>query len=320
MLRSTDSRKLTPPRAWRRRLARPYKAPNVWSHLCLFNPLYDFNTLLTMTFLPNRVVGISEDIGRLYGRWLGSIDERLDAPDCDRYELCRTVLTEVHFPHLSGVDPATLPLPTQVLLAQMDARNVTLEPEYYAEIDLERYERVKPLIWLWEMFDRSALAENVHLGVKFRRLLAKRIFRKCGHNFKAFHHVKMSFGYNLEVGDNVVVHRHVLLDDRGGIRLGDGVSVSDFANVYSHSHGVVEGRDITTPVTVIDAGVRVTYHATVMSGVHLAEGSMLGAFGVATKDTEPHAIYAGIPAKKIKDKPDESRRPPTPDPLADPEG
>ena len=302
------------------RLARPWKAPNVWSHLGLFNPLYHFNTLLTMTFLPNRVVGISEDIGRLYGRWLGSIDERLDAPDCDRYELCRTVLTEVHFPHLSGVDPATLPLPTQVLLAQMDARNVTLEPEYYAEIDLERYERVKPLIWLWEMFDRSALAENVHLGVKFRRLLAKRIFRKCGHSFKAFHHVKMSFGYNLEVGDNVVVHRHVLLDDRGGIRLGDGVSVSDFANVNSHSHGVVEGRDITTPVTVIDAGVRVTYHATVMSGVHLAEGSMLGAFGVATKDTEPHAIYAGIPAKKIKDKPDESRRPPTPDPLADPEG
>jgi len=273
-----------------------------------------------MPFLPNRVVEISEDAGRLYGLWLGSIDERLDAPDCDRYELCRTVLTEIHFPHLSDVDPATLPVPTQVLLAQMDARNVTLEPEYYAEIDLELYERVKPLIWLWEMFDRSVLAENIHLGIKFRRLLAKRIFRKCGRNFKAFHHVKISFGYNLEVGDNVVVHRHVLLDDRGGISLGDGVSVSDFANVYSHSHGVVEGRDITTPVTIIDAGVRVTYHATVMSGVHLAEGTMLGAFGVATKDTEPNAIYAGIPAKKIKDKPEVSRRPPTLDPLADPEG
>ena len=274
----------------------------------------------TMPFLPNRVVEISEDAGRLYGLWLGSIDERLDAPDCDRYELCRTVLTEIHFPHLSDVDPATLPVPTQVLLAQMDARNVTLEPEYYAEIDLELYERVKPLIWLWEMFDRSVLAENIHLGIKFRRLLAKRIFRKCGRNFKAFHHVKISFGYNLEVGDNVVVHRHVLLDDRGGIRLGDGVSVSDFANVYSHSHGVVEGRDITTPVTVIDTGVRITYHATVMSGVHLAEGTMLGAFGVATKDTEPNAIYAGIPAKKIKDKPEVSRRPPTLDPLADAEG
>jgi galactoside O-acetyltransferase len=270
-----------------------------------------------MPFLPNRVVSISEDAAGLYDRWLGSMEERLDAPDCDRYELCRTVLTEIHFPHLSGVDPKTLPVATQVALAQMDARNVTLEPEYYAEIDLEQYEPIKPLIWLWEMFDRSALAENVHLGVKFRRILARRIFRKCGHNFKAFHHVKLSFGYNLEVGDNVVVHRYVLLDDRGGISLGDGASVSDFANVYSHSHDLVEGRHITTPVTIIEAGVRVTYHATVMSGVRLAEGTMLGAFGVATKDTEPHAIYAGIPAKKIKDKPDPSRRPPTPDPLAD---
>ena len=270
-----------------------------------------------MTFLPNRVVGISEGAEQLYGRWLGSIEERLDAPDCDRYELCRTVLTEIHFPHLNGIDPGTLPVGTQVALAQMDARNATLEPEYYAEIDLGRYERVKPLIWLWEMFDRSTLAENVHLGVKFRRILAKRIFRKCGDNFKAFHHVKLSFGYNLEVGDNVVVHRHVLLDDRGGISLGDGVSVSDFANVYSHSHDVVEGREITTPVTRIDAGVRVTYHATVMSGVHLAAGSMLGSFAVATKDTEPNGVYAGIPAKKIKDKPVASRKPPTPDPLAD---
>ena len=284
--------------------------------------LYHCSVLLqqrsTMTFLPNRVVGISEAAEQLYAHWLESIDERLHAPDCDRYELCRTVLTQVHFPHLSGADPTTLPVATQVALAQMDARNVTLEPEYYAEIDVERYERVKPLIWLWEMFDRSSLAENVHLGVKFRRILAKRIFRKCGDNFKAFHHVKLSFGYNLEVGDNVVVHRHVLLDDRGGISLGDGVSVSDFANVYSHSHDVVEGREITTPVTVIDAGVRVTYHATVMSGVHLAEETMLGSFAVATKDTEPRGIYAGIPAKKIKDKPVASRKPPSPDPLADP--
>ena len=270
-----------------------------------------------MAFLPNRIVAISENADQLYQRWLASIEERLDASDCDRYELCRTLLTEIHFPNLGGDDPLTLPLATQVTLSQLDARNVTLEPEYYAEIDLERYERVKPLIWLWEMFDRSVLAENVHLGVKFRRILARRIFKKCGRNFKAFHHVKISFGYNLEVGDDVVVHRHVLLDDRGGIRLGDGVSISDFANVYSHSHGVVEGREISTPVTIIDAGVRVTYHSTVMSGVHLAEGSMLGAFAVATRDTEPNGVYAGIPAKKIKDKPAESRRPSTPDPLAD---
>ena len=257
---------------------------------------------------------------RLYDAWLESVEERLDDPSCDRYELCRSVLTGIHLPELVGVDQRTLPLSTQVLVAQMDARSVTMEPEYYADTDLERYERVKPLIWMWEGFDRSALGENVHLGVRFRRILAKRIFRNCGKNFKAFHHVKLSFGYNLEVGDDVVVHRHVLLDDRGGIKLGDGASISDFANIYSHAHDLVEGRDITTPVTVIGAGVRITYHATVMSGVHMGDGTMLGSFGMATRDTDPQSVYAGIPAKKIKDKPSRERPPPTPDPLADDEG
>ncbi|MEE8148327.1 MAG: acyltransferase, partial [Longimicrobiales bacterium] len=121
----------------------------------------------------------------------------------------------------------------------------------------------------------------------------------------------------MEVGDDVVVHRHVLLDDRGGIRLGNRASVSDFANIYSHSHDVLESREIATPQTVIGDGVRITYHATVMSGVHVAEDTMIGSFGVATRDTEPHSIYVGIPAKMVKKKPQAERQPPTKDPLAE---
>ena len=70
----------------------------------------------------------------------------------------------------------------------------------------------------------------------------------------------------------------------------------------------MEGRNIETPVTIIGDEVRITYHATVMSGVHMAEGTMLGSFGVATRNTEPHSVYAGIPARKIKDKPMNRRR------------
>ncbi len=127
----------------------------------------------------------------------------------------------------------------------MDPRNVTLEPEYYADCDDARFQRVKPLLWLWYSFDRSPLGgQNVWLGVELRRLLAKHIFKRCGENFKAFHNVEFSFGYNMEVGDNVVVHRNVLLDDRGGIVLGNNVSISDYANIYSHTHSIVdaEGR------------------------------------------------------------------------------
>ena len=265
------------------------------------------------SFLPLRSVPLPEAAEAVYAEWLGSIDRALQDPACDRNELCREVLTDLYAPW-----PAAGSFHA-VASAQFDPRNVTLEPEYYWETDLERYARVKPLIWLWEMFDKSPLGENIDLGIRFRRVLAPRIFKRCGRNFKAFHHVKLSFGYNLEVGDDVVVHRHVLLDDRGGIRIGNRASVSDFVNVYSHSHDIVDGRDVRTPQTVIGDGVRITYHATVLAGVTLGENSMVGTGAIVTKDVPAHWVAIGIPARPVKRKPEREKPPRTPDPLADPE-
>lgn len=273
-----------------------------------------------MSFLPLRPVPVANAAQSLYDEWLAWIREALDDPETDRDELCRSILTDIYYPGLSGTDVAGLSATQRVALGQMDPRNVTLEPEYYLETDLERYTPRKPLLWLWEMFDRSALGENVELGIHFRRILANHVFGSCGKNFKAFTHVRVSFGYNLNVGDNVVIHRHVLLDDRGGIEIGDGSSVSDFANVYSHSHNIVDGRIVYLPKTVIGKGVRITYHATILAGAHVADDSMVGAGSMLTKSTEPHWVYVGVPARKVKEKSAEERAakaPRIPDPMAD---
>ena len=130
---------------------------------------------------------------------------------------------------------------TRAALLALDPRHVTLEPEYYHEIDPVRYARVKPLLWLWQSFDRSPLGGgNVDVGVRLRRILARHVFRSCGRNFKCFQFVEFSFGYNIEVGDDAVIHRHVLLDDRERIVLGESRLDSDYANVYTHSHDLVE--------------------------------------------------------------------------------
>lgn len=276
------------------------------------------DNVLSMSFLPLRPVPVSGAADSLYREWLDWLSDALDDPHCDRNELCTKVLTDIYYPQFSGVDIASLPLTTRVTLAQLDPRNITLEPEYYDEIDLERYAPRKPLIWLWEMFDRSPLGENVELGIHFRRLLASHVFARCGKNFKAFTHVRFSFGYNMEVGDNVVIHRHVLMDDRGGIEIGDGSSVSDFANVYSHSHNIVDGRIVYLPKTTIGKAVRITYHATILAGVHVADDSMVGAGSMLTRDTESHWVYVGVPARKAKEKPKDERsnkKPRTPDPM-----
>jgi galactoside O-acetyltransferase len=265
-----------------------------------------------MPFLPLRALPAAGNAS-VSDAWLDRIADRLANPRgdiaADRALLCRETLAELFYPEYAAnwetaVADEKLPMGTRLALSTLDPRNITLEPEYYGECDDAKFQPVKPLLWLWYSFDRTvAGGQNVGLGVKLRRLLAKRIFKRCGENFKAFQFVEFSFGYNMEVGDNVVVHRYVLLDDRGGIQIADNVSISDFANIYSHTHSIVDQRDVTNAVTVLDEGVRVTYHATVLAGVHVGEQGMVGASAVATKDVRPYHVYVGIPAKSVRVKP-----------------
>lgn len=241
-------------------------------------------------------------------QWLEKLDAELKA-GANRSEVCRRALCEIAYPEFANnwetaINDTRLALATRLALSALDPGNVTLEPEYYAECDDARFQKVKPLLWLWYSFDRTIPGgQNVELGVQLRRVLARYIFKRCGENFKAFQHVEFSFGYNMEVGDNVVVHRHVLLDDRGGISLGNNVSISDFANVYSHTHSIIDQRDVTDALTRLEDGVRITYHATVLAGVHVGEQAMVGAMAVATKDVRPYHVYVGIPAKSVRVKP-----------------
>jgi acetyltransferase-like isoleucine patch superfamily enzyme len=273
-----------------------------------------------MPFLPLRKVPLPSATTQLYSEWLAGIAERLDRPGCDRNELCRQILTELYYPHMAGRSPESLGAGPRVALAQLDPRNITLESEYYADIDPERFAPVKPLLWLWEMFDKSPAGENIALGVKLRRILARHIFKRCGANFKCFQFVKFSFGYNIEAGDNVVIHRYVLLDDRGGIVLGDRASVADYGNVYSHTHDLGDQRIVTSPVTTLGDGARVTYHATVLAGADLEPDSMLGALAVATRNVPSGQVALGIPALPRLNKPPMAQRrvyPASVDPLAD---
>ena len=265
-----------------------------------------------MPYLPLRTLP-PRPLDSISKAWLERLAERIAQPSTDvaahRSVICRETLAELVFPEYAAnwetaVQDESIPLGTRLALSALDPRNVTLEPEYYSDCDDARFQPVKPLLWLWYSFDRTAVGgQNVELGVQLRRMLAPYIFKRVGANFKAFQHVEFTFGYNLEVGDDVVVHRHVLLDDRGGIRLGDKVSISDYANIYSHTHSIVEQADVTNALTILEDGVRVTYHATVLAGVHVNEQGMVGALAVATKDVRPYHVYVGIPAKSVRVKP-----------------
>jgi acetyltransferase-like isoleucine patch superfamily enzyme len=161
------------------------------------------------------------------------------------------------------------------------------------------------------MYDHSPVGLNHWLGFRMRAMLARHVFKYCGKNVKIFHGVEFSFGYNLTVEDNCTIHKYVLLDDRGEIVIHEGSSVSDYANVYSHAHDLNDGMIVSNHKTEIGPKARITYHATVLSGVRVGEHGMLGSMGVASKNVDPFTVAAGIPAKPVKVKtiaPEELRK------------
>jgi acetyltransferase-like isoleucine patch superfamily enzyme len=234
--------------------------------------------------------------------WIDRLDKEFSNPDPEhRSDVVRDALHELYLGRpYSPQSPPGSGLAEQALVYSFDPRNATMEPEYYGDVDAAKYAERKPLIWFWMMFDRSPVGLNHWLGFRMRAMLAKHVFKHIGQNVKIFHGVEMSFGYNLTVEDNCTIHKYVLLDDRGEIIVHAGSSISDYANVYSHAHDLNDGMIVSNHKTELGPQARITYHATVMSGVKLGEHGLVGAMGVASKDVEPYHVVGGIPAKTIK--------------------
>ncbi|HNQ77619.1 MAG TPA: acyltransferase [Acidobacteriota bacterium] len=239
---------------------------------------------------------LDNPLERLYNGFTEAAAAALDNRSRDRNETVRDLARDLLYPCLGT--PSTIA--AEVVASQLDPRNVTLEAEYYGEMDERKFYEVKPLLWLWRLFDMSPAGHNARLGLDFRRMLAARVFRRCGSDVKIFENVTFSFGYNIDCGDRVTIHRNVLIDDRGEVEIGDDASLSDYANVYTHSHDPLDPSRVTISRTVIGRGARITYHSTVLAGVAVEEDAILGSHAVATREVRAHHIAVGLPAKSIR--------------------
>jgi carbonic anhydrase/acetyltransferase-like protein (isoleucine patch superfamily) len=107
----------------------------------------------------------------------------------------------------------------------------------------------------------------------------------------------------------------VIRGDVNSIRLGNKVNVQDGAIIhctYESAKTVVGnnvsiGHNAIVHGCVIDDNVLIGMGAIVMDNAHVGSNSIIAAGAVVLENTiiEPGSIYAGVPAKKIKDIPEE---------------
>ncbi len=219
----------------------------------------------------------------VYRRWLQYLDDefvRHCAPE-RRAEIVRDQLYQLYLgrPHGGKLNlTLTSELPGNVVSLSLDPENVTLEAEHFSDVDPARFARRKPLIWFWQMFDRSPVGLNHWLGLRFRCMLGRHIFDHMGSGVRIFHGVDFTYGYNLSIGDGVVVRQGALLQDRGGIRIGKNAVVGSYARVLSYSRSENDFDKVALLPTEIGEGARIGSHAIIQGGSRIPDHGIVGEY------------------------------------------
>jgi putative colanic acid biosynthesis acetyltransferase WcaF len=124
---------------------------------------------------------------------------------------------------------------------------------------------------------------------------------RIGQNCHFYPRCKVWAPWNLMCGNFVGVADGVEIYNPKKIIIDDYVTVSQRAYLCGASHDV-DDSDFPLIADEIHIGKRawICAHATVLLGVRVGEGSVLGLSSLATKDLEPWTVYGGVPAQKIR--------------------
>jgi acetyltransferase-like isoleucine patch superfamily enzyme len=222
----------------------------------------------------------------VYRRWVAHLDEEFTRHQAAerRAEIVRDQLYQLYMgrPHGGKLNfTLTSELPLNVLQLSLDPGNITLEAEHYPDVDAERFAKNKPLLWFWQMFDRSPIGLNHWLGIRFRCMLGRHLFAKMGKGVRIAHGVELTYGYNLTIEDRVIVRQRALLDDRAAIRLGQEAVIGTYARIYSHTHDTADYDKVIFAPTEIGARSRIGAHTIVLAGTQMSEGTIVGPHGTA---------------------------------------
>lgn len=117
------------------------------------------------------------------------------------------------------------------------------------------------------------------------------------------------------IGDRVVINAFTHIGAMSRIELHDDVGIASGVCIEDH-HYLFEGATSEKPLkkqpfrvapVILERGVMVGEHVTILPGVTIGENSWIGANAVVTEDIPPYSVAAGVPAKVVRRRGDDGR-------------
>jgi acetyltransferase-like isoleucine patch superfamily enzyme len=157
--------------------------------------------------------------------------------------------------------------------------------------------------------DLAAVGENVIIEDGVRILEPAHV--SIGSNVYIGHYAVLRgyFANEMIIGDDNWIGQFCYLNSAGGLKIGSRVGIGPGVKIMSSKHGE-EGRavpvlmcDLEFAAVTIEDDCDIGMGAIILPGVTVGRGSIVGAGAVVTKDVEPFAVVAGVPARKIRQRP-----------------
>ena len=167
--------------------------------------------------------------------------------------------------------------------------------------------RQRALHLIWDAFDKLPLSVVTDFAIPFRRLIAERLFKRCGDCFIADEGVRFNYGQLLEVGDDVFLNRGVFLDTKGGVTIGDSVCLTEWVVVFTHTHSESDHAVRSYAPVLLEPYAKIYSDAIILPGVTVGAEGIVAARSLVAKDVAPGTLVAGIPAKPIRERASEGR-------------
>ncbi len=116
------------------------------------------------------------------------------------------------------------------------------------------------------------------------------------------------FKGQLTIGEGSWIGQHCFLHAAGTICIGKSVGIGPFVKILSSQH-----QDINTeipvmsnpldfaPVVICD-GADIGIGTIILPGVTIGEGAIIGAGAVVNRNVIPYSVYAGVPAKLVRNR------------------